>query len=163
MPAKLVYESRAKRWRSLFLALLLLIACAVAAAGWLDAPVIKRAEVGVAAAVLMAFVIPAIVRQLRAPQPTLLLDDEGIEGSFGFVPWSSVADFKLRRRFRGRAVCFSLHGSELQARRPRHTYAPTVADSGEDVLEIPFWGSRSTVADDLRAHLPALALSALDS
>ena len=150
------------QWRNLFLALVFLVLCVVAAAGGLGAPLIKRAEVGIAAAVLVAFVIPAILRQLRAPQPTLLLDDEGIEGSFGFVPWSAVADFKLRRRFRGRAVRFSLHGGEHRARTPRYSYASTVADSDEDMLEIPFWGSRSAVVDDLRTFLPAVALSALD-
>ena len=137
--------------------LVLLILCVVVAAGWLGAPVGRRAELGIAAAVLVVVALPAIWRQLRAPQPTLLLDDEGIEGSFGFVPWSAVKDFQLQRW----VVRFSLEADGRRARTPHHEYASAAANSADDALEIPFWGSRSAVVD-LRTYLPAVALSALD-
>ncbi len=159
MPAKLVYESRAKRWRSLVLLVAVVAFCIAVVAGWLGAPLGRRAELGIAAVVLVALGVPAIWRQLRQPQPTLLLDGEGIEGSFGFVPWSAVKTFQLRRR---RMVRFSLATGGREVRTPRHEYTPTGANEADDVLEIPFWGSRSAVADDLRTYLPAVALNALD-
>jgi hypothetical protein len=159
VPAKLVYESRAKRWRSLVLLVAVVAFCIAVGAGWLGAPVGRRAELGVAAVVLVALGVPAIWRQLREPQPILLLDGEGIEGSFGFVPWSAVKTFQLQRR---RSVRFSLETGGHPARKPRHEYTAMGASAADDVLEIPFWASRSEVVDDLRMYLPAVALDALD-
>src|SRR5438270_589122 len=74
------------------------------------------------------YLVPAAWRQLRSPAPTLLLDDEGIEGEFGFVPWIHFKHAEICRRYRGRpsivrVVRFELVSASNRERRARHQYA----------------------------------------
>jgi hypothetical protein len=154
------------------LTLLLYVALAIGAGfvafGVLGAPFVKRVIVAVGGLVVLVFFAPAAWAQLRAPTPTLRLDEEGIEGNFGRVKWADVDRAVISHRYGRRpsivrVVRLELRNGAPAPRPPSGEYASTnftgKARVTASTVEIPLWSSRRSVTDDLDEYAPRLLFS----
>jgi hypothetical protein len=108
--------------------------------------------------VLFAFAARAALRQLRSPRPALRLDEAAIEGEFGRERWEHVQNVSVRCRWLSRTPQRRL----VLRRRPgtpdpeteageyasRFVYGSGMLE--DDRLELPLWGSKRKVLDDVR-------------
>jgi hypothetical protein len=168
VPPKLVFQRLPARVLTLALYIALSIGAAFIAFGVLDGPFVKRAIVVVGGLIAVVFFVPAALRQLRSPTPTLRLDHEGIEGYFGLVKWADVDRAVISHRVGRwpsvvRVVRLELRAGAPAPRTPSAEYASVDVVGSTRVtastIEIPLWGSRRSVTEDLEQYAPRLLLS----
>jgi hypothetical protein len=160
-PRTLVVQSRTARVGGLVVMICLLGGGVTIAAGALNPTVGQRAlcTAGVLAGIAW---MPRYWRYLRTPPPVLSLGSDGIEGGFGFIPWSSVKRGRVGRWYGRRPSIVNVVRLELVAGapgpRPAHRSYASQDFTGKTRLsdatvEIPAWRRKRAVLDDLRPYL----------
>jgi hypothetical protein len=171
MPVAFVYQSVAQRIVRAAAALGMAALGIAAGFGVFGLDVIDRTIIGIGGVLAVIFVLPRALKRLTAPQPAIGLDETGIEGDFGFLPWSAVTAVEIVRRPKRfglpsltRVVRFNVKPGTSFESEPRATYGPIALaadwEMPDDALELGLWTRRSRVLDELRPYLPALLLDA---
>lgn len=112
------------------------------------------------AAFLYPYEIWKVTGQLRRPRPSLHLDAEGIEGSFGREPWRNVTRVSYRWRLVGttpmRRLTLELAPGTPDPAPSSREYASREVYTGGTVrgsrLELQPWGRKRRVLDDIRRY-----------
>jgi hypothetical protein len=164
VPPKVVFQRPFTRVFALFVYAVVAAGGAFVAVDGFGADVIRRvfAAVGV---VFLIYWAPSSWRLLRSPTPTLRIDHEGIEGSFGFVKWVDVDRAVISHRYGRRPSIVRTVRLELKKGAPapqRSTveYAPSAITGKPSVTDkaivLPLWSSRRAIAEDLQQYAPGL-------
>jgi hypothetical protein len=96
------------------------------------------------------------VGQLRSPKPLFRVDEIGIEGSFGRIPWKNVERISIEYRWMDtmRVVSLYLRSGSPDLEETQQDYASEWLVGGSLVtsnrLDIPVWGYKNKMVRDLR-------------
>jgi hypothetical protein len=164
VPPKVVFQRKSVRISGVAIVATFGVAGAFIVAGALDASIGQRVSCAIGE-IALVYLFPSLWRQLRSPKPTVRIDHEGLEGTFGLVRWADVDRAVISHRYGRRPSIVRTLSLELKngappPRQPSAEYA-LASITGKPLIErtaivLPLWSSRRSVAEDLQQYAPGL-------